>query len=239
MPVHYEKGITNATVDTTMGQFVDMDESKVFGYFNDFFVYAATDWVLTTSEAGAGSATEAVADDETGGVLTVTNAGGSGDHDNFQLSNDGGTDDSESFLFALQKKAWFKARFKSNDGDMVTIHIGLHISNTDPVNAAPTDGVFFKVTTATGAMTFKEVKNSVATEETGLGTLGDDTFVSLGYYWDGVDTYYIYVNDVLTQTATATTMPDDEYLAVSFGVENGEADTNTLEIDYIGAWMER
>ena len=40
--------------------------------FNDFFAYAAADWTLTTVEAGAGSATEALQAGP-GGQLLVTN----------------------------------------------------------------------------------------------------------------------------------------------------------------------
>ena len=236
-PKRFTNGVATVAADKPMGQFPEPDPTKVYGYFNDFFQYAATDWVLTTAEGGAGSATEAIADDETGGVLTVTNAGGNGDHDNFQLSKDGGTNDSESFLFALTKKAWFRIRFKSNDGDKIHSFLGLHIANTDPVNAAPTDGVWFEATG--GNISFKSHKNSAGTTVSNITTLGDDTFKTLAFYWDGVDKFYLYVDDVLVSENSSVTIPDDEYLAVSFGVENEEAAANTIEIDYIGAWMER
>ena len=236
-PKRYSSGVTNVTSSSTMGSFLAPDPTLIYGYFNDFFSYAATDWVLTTQETG--TATEALADDETGGVLIVANAPTDTDHDNFQLSKDGGTSDSETFIFAVGKKAWFKTRFKSNDGDKVTIHIGLHIVNTDPVAAAPTDGVYFKTTTATADISFVCVKDSISDVASGLGTLGDDAFVILGYYWDGVDTFHVFVNDVEVTTVGKGSLPDDEYLAVSFGCETGEAVANTLEIDYIGAWMER
>ncbi len=236
-PKRYSSGVTNVASDKTMGQFLAPDPTLVYGYFNDFFSYAATDWVLTTQETG--SATEALLDDETGGVFASTNGTADTDHNNFQLSKDGGTNDSESFKFAVGKKAWFKTRLKTSDGDKVTIHVGLHIVNTDPVAAAPSDGVFFKVTTATGDISFVCTKNSISNIAAGLGTMGDDTFVILGYYWDGVDTFYVYLNDVEVATVDSGSLPDDEYLAVSFGMENGDISADSLELDYIGAWMER
>ena len=237
-PQRFPKGVTNAKAESPFGQFLQPDPRLVYGYFNDFFQYAATDWVLTTQEAGAGSASEAIASDETGGVLTITNAGGSGDHDNFQLSIDGGTNDSETFLFAVGKKAWFDTRFKSNDSDQVAIFVGLHITNTDPVDTAPTDGVWFYITG--GNISFQSRKDSAGTSLTNIATMpADDTFVRLSYYWDGVDSFYVYVDGVLVGTASSATIPDNELCAISFGVENSEADTNTMEIDYIGAWMER
>ena len=236
-PQRYTKGVTTADQGETLGQFVLPDPTKTYGYFNDFFQYAATDWVLSTVEAGAGSATEAISDTATGGGLLLTNAAGSGDHDFLQLSKDGGTNDSETFLFSTGKKAWFKTRFQVSDGDKTVVFAGLYIVNTDPQNAAPTDGVYFK--SNLGVVSFIEVKNSVSTTESAIATVGDATDIDLGYYWDGVDTISIFVNDVFKASVASGTLPDDENLAVSFGVENGEAVADTMLIDYIGAWMER
>lgn len=236
-PQRFKNGVTNVDIGKSMSQFPAPDPAKTYGYWNDFFTYAATDWVLTTAEAGAGTASEAIADDETGGVLLITNAGGSGDHDNFQLSKDGGTNDAETFKFAQGKKAWFKTKIKSNDGDQVHMFLGLHIANTDPVNAAPTDGIYFELTG--GVINCQVRKNGVSSSETLIATLGDDTFIELGYYWDGVGLVNVFVNDAFVVSIGNGNLPDDEYLALSFGVENEEADTNTLEIDFIGAWMER
>jgi len=236
-PTRFVDGVTNRSASDVFGQFFETDPRRVHSYFNDFYVYAATDWVLTTQETG--TATEVVADDEIGGVLTVTNGTSNTDHDNHQLSKDGGTNDSETYQFAVGKKAWFDTRFKSNDGDKVTIHVGIYIVNTDPVATAPSDGVYFKVTTATGAISFLSRKNSVETSAGGLTTLGNDTFVRLSYYWDGVDTFTIFVNGAKVTTAGSGTLPDDEYMAVSFAVENGEGTANTLELDYIFMAMER
>ncbi len=236
-PRRYVNGVATREASHPFGQFLEPDPTRVFGYFNDFLQYTAADWVI--NDQATGSATEVIAEDETGGVLVLLNGTANTDFDNLQLSRDGGTNDSETFLFAVGKKAWFDCRIKSNDGDKVTIHIGLHITNTDPVGTAPTDGVYFKVTTITGDISLHVRKDSVESLESGLATLGDDTFVRLSYYWDGVDTFTAFVNDVAVATIASGNLPDDELLTVSFGVENGEANDNTLELDYIGAWMER
>ena len=238
-PMRYVNGITNVASENVFGQFPQPDPTKVFGYFNDFFQYSATDWVLSTIEAGAGSATEAISDTETGGVLLITNDAADGDHDNFQLSHDGGTNDSESFLFTAGKKAWFKARLKTSDADKVHVFIGLHITNADPVNAAPTDGLYFELTA--GVLSCVMRKNAVSSSEilTPTPALADGTFFTVGYHWDGVNTLYVYVNDIEVTTIGSTNLPNDEYLAVSFGVENEEAVAKTLSVDYIGVWMER
>ena len=53
----------------------DMDPNDFCEFVDDFHGYTATDWVITTTEAGTGSATEVV-QDESFGVLKLTNAAG-------------------------------------------------------------------------------------------------------------------------------------------------------------------
>jgi len=242
-PKRFNNGVSNIPAGETMSNFPAPDPTLVVGYFNDFYTYAATDWVLTTAESGSGSASEALADDEIGGVLLVTNDDANGDHDNFQLSKDGGTNDSEIFRLIAGKKAWFKARFKSNDIDKVNVILGIHIVNTDPVNAAPTDGCYFQTTG--GALSLRCVKNSTASTSSIYALASDDTFYTVGYYFDGVNTINYWLMDSANNALAVGTMtpgtalPNDEYMPLSFGVENEESAANTLELDYIGFWMER
>jgi len=238
-PRRYKKGVTNVDKGTTMGMFLDMDPSLVYGYFDDFYQYAAADWVISTAEGGAGSATEALSDTGLGGALVLTNAAGSGDHDFLQLSKDGGTNDSETFKFQSGKKLWFKIRFQGNDVDQSLYYAGLYITNTDPPNSAPTDGVYFRSDDGDAYVDLVVTKNSTSTTTTQIATMKDATNIVLGYKWDGVDKIYYYVNETEVGYSATTNLPNDECLALSFGIENGEAAANTMTIDYIGAWMER
>jgi len=239
-PQRYADGVTNIGKAKTLSEMPMLDPTKVYGYFNDFFEWTATDWIVSTIEAGAGAATEAISDTETGGAVVITNDAGADDFDFFQLSRDGGINDSEVFYFATGKKAWFKIRFKGNDVDQSEYMAGIHIVNADPRNAAPTDGVWFESDDETGQVDLVIVKDSSRTVASGICTMIDDTYVSLGYYWDGVTTVHYFVNDVeIGSIGVGTSLPDDEYLALSFGHENGEAVANTMTVDYIGAWMER
>ena len=118
--------------------------------------------------------------------------------------------------------------------------LGLWIYNADPRNAAPTDGIYFNSDDATGDVDLIIVKNSSSTVASGICTMTDDTFVSLGFYWDGVSTIHYFVNDVeIGSIGVGTSLPDDQYLPVAWGNEGGEAGAQTFTIDYIGAWMER
>ena len=88
MTTHFTSGVTNVGADSTLGKFKAPAPHKYHTYFNDFDTYLASDWTITTTEDGTGSATEALADGD-GGLLLVTNAAGDNDHDFFQLVKEG------------------------------------------------------------------------------------------------------------------------------------------------------
>lgn len=236
-PQRYADGVTNIAKGKTLSEMPTLDPTVTHGYFNDFFQYAATDWVVSTS----GTGTLAVSDTVTGGALVITpGAATEGKFDSIQLSRDGGTNDSEVFLFATGKKAWFKTRIYGADVDQMEIDIGLCIVNTDLRNSAPTDGVWFSSDDATGDVDLIIAKNSSQVKVSGVTTMSDTTWVSLGYYWDGIDTIHYFVDDVKKgEVYVGTSLPDDEYLTVTISNETGEGAANALSVDYIGAWMER
>ena len=238
-PRRYEKGVTNVAKDTTMGMLLDMDPSKIYGDLDDFFEYSATDkWVNTDSGGG----TELVSATHTGGVLVATQGGAAGDHDMFQrASNAGaGTTVSETFLFALHKQAWFKARFKVSDPDDSTFFAGLHITNTAPVTVAPTDGVYFHSASTSNDLYLRVRKGSNQLTTTNVATMTDLGWITVGYHWDGSSSLHYYIGDNYCDTLTPSTyLPDTENLALSFGIQNTTGNVNAMYIDYIGAWMER
>ena len=47
----FDKGVSNVAATSTLAQFLGMDDTLTYGYFNDFFQYAATDWVITTQDS--------------------------------------------------------------------------------------------------------------------------------------------------------------------------------------------
>ena len=248
-PRRYEKGVTNVAKGTTMGMFLDMDPSRVYGDFDDFFKYEAdTDWVL--SESGAG--VQAIEADHAGGALLSITAGAAGNHAFYQRSadSDAGTLVSETHYFQSGKQLWFKARFKVYDADdLVTVgattedlivFAGLYITNTDPVNAAPTDGVYFHSPAATSDVYLRVRKGSEQLATTRVATLGNISWLTVGYHWDGSTKLHYYINDNYVDTLTPSTyLPNTEYLAISHGFESVDAALDGMYIDYIGAWSER
>ena len=60
-----------------------------------------------------------------------------------------------------------------------------------------------------------------------------------GFYYDGKSAIEYYVDDVKLGTSVTTNLPDDEELAVSFGIQNGAAAAKTMTVDYIFVSQER
>src|SRR5688572_27558300 len=96
-PVRFSNGVTNVPADDPLGNMGLPDPTKWHTYFNDFDTFVVADWTITTTEAGAGSATEALTDAD-GGVLLITNDAADNDADFFQKVG-------ESFLLAAGKRA--------------------------------------------------------------------------------------------------------------------------------------
>ena len=114
--------------------------------------------------------------------------------------------------------------------------VGLQITDTTPTNV--TDGIFFQKIDGTADLTLEVEKDSVATS-TVVGTLVDDTYVTVGFFYDGLETIEVFLNDSLAGKSVTTNLPDDEALTISLAVVNGEAVAKELSIDYVLASKER
>jgi len=224
-PTRFPSGVTNAAPGTNTGMYGVPDPSAWHTYFNDFDTFAAAEWTITTTEAGSGSATEALTDAD-GGVLLITNDNADNDNDLFQKVG-------ESFLMAAGKPALFKARFKISDATQSDFLMGLQITDTTPFDAS--DGIYFQKDD--GSTTVSAIcRKNASTGSTSLtaGTIADDTYIVLGWYYDGKSSVHVFVNDaqVGTLDGSSAYLPDTE-LTISFGIQNGEAAAKTMSVDYI------
>lgn len=215
-----------------------------YEYFNDFIAptdYDTSDWTLTTVEAGASSATEAIGN-IAGGVLVVTNDTADDDSDFFQSTK-------EVFKYVSGKALEFAIRFKLSDVVDSDFVAGLQIIDTSPL--AVSDGIFFRKNDGDSYPDLVICKNGAETVVALPNPLVNDTFVKLGFYYDGSvaqaaaigqssPTVDIYVDDTRVGALTIdSNMPDDEELAVSFGIQNGAAASKVLSVDYIQVVAER
>lgn len=200
------------------------DPTENVSFWDDFLKYTAGDWTITTTELGTGSATEAISNARDG-ILVITNAAGDDDADFLQFA-------SETFKFVSGKRLFFKAKFKVSDATQSDVVMGLQITDTTPL--AVTDGIYFRKDDGDANLDFVVIKDSTATTKTAVSTLSDDTYVTVGFHYDGSNSDIdIYVDDVRVGSAALTNVPDDEELTVSFGIQNGEAVAKVLSLDYI------
>jgi len=238
-PTRFPSGIANVAPGNTLGNYITTDPTKLVTFWDDFAPYTAADWVKTATSVGTGTSAAAQSDTYVGGAVVITNAANEDDSLWCQHSHDGGTNDLEAWRIQSGKKAWFKAKFQGDDVDQTTYMVGIHITATDPLDTAPTDGIWFQSDDGDGDIDFHIVKDSVYTTASAISTMTDATDVTVGFYWDGVDTIHYFVDDVEQGTLSSGTIPDDEYMAISFGCQNGEAVANTMTVDYIMAAIER
>jgi hypothetical protein len=205
-------------------------DQTYYGYFNDFMTYNSGDWTITTTEAGTGSATEAVTS-SAGGALLLTNAAGDNDLDFLQLKG-------EAFKLSSSKRAYFSARFKVSDATQSDFVMGLQITDTTPL--ATTDGVFFIKDDGDTNLDLIVEKDSTSTDTTAIHTMVDDTFVTVAWYIDpDASKVWYSINNAEPVSVVNTNLPDNEELTVSFGIQNGEAVAKTMTIDYINVMIER
>lgn len=228
-PTRFPGGVTNVRATDPLGMYGMPDPTKWHTYFNDFDTFVTGDWTITTTEAGAGSATEALTNAD-GGVLLVTNDDADNDADFFNKVG-------ESFKFVSGKRAFFKARFKVSDATQSDFVIGLQITDTTPL--AVTDGVYFQKDDGDASLDFHITKDSTSTSAAAIHTVVSDTYLTVGFYYDGKSSVEYSVNGTKVGTSATTNLPDDEELTVSFGIQNGEAAAKTMSVDYIFASFER
>lgn len=227
-PSRFPSGVTNVDKENPLGMFGAPDPTQFHSFFDDFDRFNASDWTITTTEAGAGSASEALADAD-GGVLLITNDAADNDADFFQKIG-------ESFLMEAGKKAFFKARFKVSDATQSDFIIGLQVTDTTPLDV--TDGIYFRKDDGDANLDIVCRKDATtgSTSATAIATVVDNTYLTVAWYFDGVSELKYYVNDIQLGTldASSTYLPDTE-LTVSFGIQNGEAVAKTMSVDYIFA----
>lgn len=235
-PTRYPSGVTTVDASNPLGQFGLPDPTAWHVWFDDFDNFEADQWIITTTEAGAGDASEVISSAD-GGVLLITNDAGDDDADFFQWSGDDASGAVETFKFVSGKKLFFKARIQVSDATQSDFVIGLQITDTTPL--AVTDGVYWRKDDGDANLDFVVIKNSTATTATAASTAVTATWMTLAFYYDGKDGIRYYKDDVHLGTSALTNLPDDEELTISFGIQNGEAVAKTMRVDYIFVAKER
>ena len=223
----FPNGISTSVKTDIFAEFGMPDPTKYHTFFEDFDIYYDTtnNWTETATGVSSG----AIGNSD-GGVLVLTNAAADNDAVFVQFNR-------ETFKFVSGKKLWFKSRFKVSDATQSDFIIGLQITDTTPLDV--TDGVFFQKDDGDANIDFYVEKNNTATSSTAISTIEDDTYIVLGFYYNGIDKIEYSVDGSIVGSSVITNLPDDEELTLSFGIQNGEAVAKVMSVDYLFVAKER
>lgn len=209
-----------------------IDPSKAITLHDDFLWFTEADIWNTTEDAGK-SGTDGIMD-VLGGVYA--NFCDGDDNDESYCISAG-----ESFKFTSGKKMWFEARLRVDESNSDDANVIVGLMDAAGANALQDDGdgpaasydgaVFFKVD---GGTKWQFETSNAGTQETSatFGTYTDDTFVRVGFYFDGVATITPYLNGV-AGTAHTISLTGLEEMHAFFGIKAGGANEESVEIDYI------
>lgn len=219
-------GITNVP-ETSIFSDMRQPVPTLYGtYYNDFFSYVAGDWTVTAT----GSTTQALTAGN-GGLLLLTNS--AADNDLLALQKN-----PAMWLLDTTKACFFSTRFKVSSALQCDFVMGLQVVDTTPLDV--TDGIYFlKADDSTSlAILARKDATTGATTATGIGTVVDDTFLTLGWYYDGNGKLTYSVNGTTMGSLDITNYFPDTNLTVSFALQNGDANARTMTVDWIYAAQE-
>ena len=177
-------------------------------------------YTVTLVAVGLGSAL--AVGDEVPGCLEITTGATENDGYSFQLLG-------EPFKLASKKPCYFGIKLKIGDATQTDFIAGLCITDTALLGGL-TDGAYFRKVDGSTTVNFVLEKDSGETTGT-AHTLGNDTFVTLEFYFDGTNVDF-FVDGVLKTRVVQTNLPDDEELTPSLEFLTGEGNSNIMTVEW-------
>ncbi len=231
MPTHFRKGVSNALPGEALFQMPFIDPTKYQTYFNDCFVYTSGEWTETPTSGGSGTSATAIGVTGGGGEFLMTGAADELDGAFYSLKG-------EHWLYDATKKFFFKARWKLSDATQSVAAVG--VGKTDVTPQSVSDGMMFTTADGSADLLFTTSITAGTTVSSGLATLADDTYITTGFFYDGIATFHLYVNDVKVAVHVNTRAPDDgEALTLQWGSIAGASGVDTSTWDYFLVSRER
>lgn len=216
-------GVTNAVIGSVMQNYGALDPSIWHTYFNDFDVYTAGDWTNTAT----GVVTNSIVAGG-GGLLSMLNSASNSDLNSLQLK-------AATFAITAGQQAWFKCRLKTSSATNAALIVGLIQTTTTPLTV--TDGVYFSKAAASTQLTCKTAKSS-AISTVNAATMADDTYLNMGWHYNGDAAINVFINNVKVGSLAITNLPTAN-LNLTIAEGNGTAAAITTTVDYIFASNER
>ena len=139
--------------------------------------------------------------------------------------------------FVAGNQLWFNTRFKASAvSSTKSFYVGLR------AGSATTDGLWFaKAASSTDITLVSTVGSTATTLVSGIATAAADTYLNLGFYYDGTD-ILVYANNVMVARVSAPTIGTSGTTLTSANLgpvmQITPTATDTLTVDYIAASVE-
>lgn len=189
-------------------------------------------WIETKEEHGSGAAT-AICTDMVNGVLFM--ATDNGLYDSYEL-----VQDCECWKLLANYPLYAEIRFALFDPTNSEFWFGLINASAYFPMYVPSDFVVFDIDFDDNEIDFHVAKNSTQTMNLALALLDSFTWIRLGLHWDGAGTVRWFVfrdgdapQYCISTGQVTTNIPDDEELALGFGLRNTEPESKGLFVDYV------
>ena len=241
-PTRFPAGVSTQAIGSTLGQFPLPDPTDVSLDFEDFFQYVAADFTVTntTSHQTIGLVVG------NGGIISTVGGGSS-------VTSDIGAIQNNPLNFNIATNtitatapptqvAWFYTAFKATTAANDQLLVGIASSIAA---LTPTDGIYFNKAAGSSAITFVVRKGSASlaataysTATTTVATLVNNTFIKLGWYYDGRGNIDVFVNDakvcsvdvgISTGTMVAT-FPNATNMGMGFGCKAAATAPTTADM---------
>lgn len=242
VPSVFPNGISNAQPDS-FGVKCPMPlwPGSFYTWFSDFDSFdraltatGLTDWSVAGTNAAIANSSVT---DAFGGIVSIATA--AADNDQFIAQWGGsntGTNVAETFSFVAGKECFFACRFQLADVVESDFIIGLAVAGATPISVA--DGVFFQKPDGSAVLSLVSNIATPLSASDAVATLVNATWVEAAYHYNGVDAINAYINGAFAGSVGITALPTTE-LAVTFGIQSGEAVAKSALVDWIYAARER
>lgn len=222
MTTHFLAGVTNVGDADQLAALRTVDPSQYHMWWDDFDTFTAANWTVTETNSGA---TEAITPGD-GGLLLITNTAADDDLVSMQGQ--------EVFRWASTKDLLMKVRFMVSDATQSDLLVGAAITDTSPLASLPSDGIFFYKADGSTSLVAHIRKDGTSTTLS-LGAMANATMAEAALVYNAqTATWSAYFNGVRTaSTTTSTNAPNDEDIAVTISLQNGEAAAKTMTVDYL------
>ena len=184
-----------------------------------------TGWTTTLVDGGIDGLDSAGLGTTAGGVWKILTNDAENDGQNIQLTG-------ESYLVAAEKPLIFGIKIQVDEATESDFLVGLRITDTTLLGGM-TDGIYFRKVDASTDIAFVTEVGSAETESAAVGTLADNTYVTLEFFAESNTSIKAYIDGVLVATHTAGITTEELTPSVHF--LTGEAVFHAMLVDWLHA----